>query len=92
MRSRNHSRINHLRMCTIYQALKLAPGLTAGRLALALGWKPDTIHNALPTMEALGLFVSEDPDGCLYPFAISEPQPISNPAPTMVVHHSSSEV
>ena len=82
--SRQTNRINYIRHHTIFETLLRYPGHTAGQITRALGWKPDTVYNALTTMETIGLLLSEDPKGRLYAFAIGDPKPIGNEPPTMI--------
>ena len=80
---RNKDRINLPRLHTLFDTFCVLPGLHPAALARALGWRPDTIYNALPTLESAGLLLSEDARGGLYPFAVTDPQPITNEPCTM---------
>ena len=51
----------------IYDVVKRTPGVTAGYVARQIGLPGSNIYNVLPSLEVIGLYLSEDDRGRLYP-------------------------
>jgi Mn-dependent DtxR family transcriptional regulator len=53
---------------TIYQTVQQNPGIRPSRIAQLLGIHRSEVTRTLPNLEANGCFLSEDPQGGLWPF------------------------
>lgn len=63
---------NITRLDGIYRKIEENPGKRPGFIARLLGVNRSEVMRALPTMEAQGLFLTEDDKGCLWPFRREE--------------------
>ena len=59
MTPRTASNINRLKLRALFEAVRLMPGSRPPEIARALGWKPEAVHNALTSLETLGLYLYE---------------------------------
>ncbi|GER79727.1 MAG TPA: helix-turn-helix domain-containing protein [Anaerolineales bacterium] len=63
---------NDQRLEQIYRKIEDYPGKKPGHIARLLGLNRSEVTRALPSLEEMGLLVSEDTQGGLWPFRKSE--------------------
>lgn len=65
---------NKTRLFAVYYVVSRFPGVTLTKLAVLMNTPRNILQGALCSMDSVGLLLSEDGKGSLYPFCITSPK------------------